>query len=257
MKQRLLRAIKNPKKTVTLLTHELRKLTGHRDYIPFIVLTRSRTGSNLLISFLDSHPNVHARGEIFTLLGNRDYQRVLNSIFGKNPRNVKAVGFKLFYYHPRDNSCPELWNTLVQMPELHVIHLKRQNILRTLLSRRIALKQDLWEIKQPGQNGTISDRQVSFTRSELLEGFQKTRLWEQKYSKKFAEHPILEVNYENLIENPEKEFHLITRFLKLNSHIPHTCHQQQNPEKTSDLILNYKELREVFSGSEWASFFES
>ena len=45
---------------------------GHEDYVPFIVLTRSRTGSNLLVSFLNGHPDIFCEGEIFARMAGRD-----------------------------------------------------------------------------------------------------------------------------------------------------------------------------------------
>ena len=67
---------------------------------PFFVLTRSRTGSNMLISFLNSHPNIKAHYEIFRTLEGKNYNDIFNETFSKYDEGTKAIGFKIFYYHP-------------------------------------------------------------------------------------------------------------------------------------------------------------
>ncbi len=72
----------------------------HSDFQRFIVLSRSRTGSNMLLSFLNSHPNIHAEGEVFNRLNGQNYQEILSRVFADQPPRILAKGFKIFYYHP-------------------------------------------------------------------------------------------------------------------------------------------------------------
>ena len=88
----------------------------------------------MLMSFLNSHPNVRMEGELFATLNDRAPAQALEAAFSPPPAYVKAQGFKLFYYHPTDASDRRLWTALTALPDLHVIHLKRRNILPTLVS---------------------------------------------------------------------------------------------------------------------------
>ena len=117
---------------------------GHDNFVRFIVLTRSRTGSNLLLSFLNSHPNIFCESEIFAKLDGANPISRLLAVFAKQPRHIRAKGFKIFYYHPLDAKADELWRVLEQRNEIRVIHLRRENILRTLLSRKIASIRGSW-----------------------------------------------------------------------------------------------------------------
>ncbi|MFN3241874.1 MAG: sulfotransferase [Planctomycetota bacterium] len=85
----------------------------------FIILASQRTGSNLLRSLLDSHPDVTAYAEVFlkdhswfenqhgpkdspALVAERDADPVAfaqKHVFRDYEESVKAVGFKLFYQH--------------------------------------------------------------------------------------------------------------------------------------------------------------
>lgn len=99
--------------------------------IKFIVLTRSRTGSNLLVSMLNSHPDVRCGGEELRSLNGRQVSEAIETSFPIR-QALKASGFKIFYYHPLDDSSGAVWDTLSAMRELRVLHLMRRNILRTL-----------------------------------------------------------------------------------------------------------------------------
>jgi LPS sulfotransferase NodH len=208
-----------------------------------------------LISYLDSHPNIHAEGELFQRLDGRTNEDILNRIFSSYPESVRAVGFKIFYYHPLDDERKEVWNILRDMRGLHIIHLKRQNVLRTLVSCKIAGASNAWtsheETKQQG-----IPKQVEFTHNELSKGFCQTRDWEAEYASMFKGMPTLEVMYEDLVNGLEDEYRKITNFLGVPFHFPHSSFERQNPERLQELVVNYGEMKEKFKDSEWAEFFD-
>ncbi len=228
---------------------------GHNDYARFIVLTRSRTGSNLLLSFLNAHPEIFAEGEIFAKLKGRNPLERLNSAFGKQPRHIRAKGFKIFYYHPLDGKAEELWDELTAREDIRVIHLTRQNILRTLLSRKIAGIQDTWTGTRFDAVNAKSKR-VQFTVQELQEGFRQTRTWESAAAARFGRHPVLNVSYEELIADPRQTLIGLFAFLKVRNEEPRTSLRRQNPENLQALILNYEKLKKAFEATPWAVFFE-
>lgn len=250
------KAIEQPDKAVAFLWYQAFSLFGHDNYKRFMVVGRARTGSTLLVSFLGSHPNIHAKGEIFSRLNGGDYRKILRRTFGKQPPNIKAAGFKILYDQPYDDKNSGLWSELIEMPQLHVIHIKRRNILRTLLSGKISLKTEKWEATNEGHLLDIASRKVEFTTAELTRRFKKTRSLEEEFDDKFRLHPLLTVYYEELVRQPNVEFEKITSFLGLPFHKPTTRYFKMNPEKLSTLISNYEDLKREFSGTEWASFFE-
>src|SRR3546814_21202572 len=60
-----------PVRALRSLGFRLRTAVGHTGFTKFIVLSRSRTGSNMLVSLLDSPPRVVAEGEIVARLDGR------------------------------------------------------------------------------------------------------------------------------------------------------------------------------------------
>lgn len=234
-----------------------RRLRRHRDYRRFIVLTRSRTGSNMLISCLGSHPAIHAESEVFQRLNGRACAEILDTVFGEHPRRIRAVGFKIFYYHPLDDPHAGIWEILPAMRELHVIHLRRRNLLRTLVSRKIAGVRDIWSSLEEGQSDhTIGAKEVTMTVDELRAGFRQTREWEKEYLRMFRVQPLLEVIYEDFVADPEVQFRRITDFLGVRYRPPQTSLRRQNPEPLRRLLSNFDELARAFAGTEWAAFFD-
>lgn len=252
----IIRKAQDPKRVMRALSFRLRKVWGYDDYRKFIILTRSRTGSSLLRSMLSSHPSIYAESEIFARLDGRSVESIFDHVFSKYPRFIKAVGFKIFYYHPLDDESGLVWDRIKQIPNMHIVHLKRGNVLRTILSRKIAGATDIWSVKQEHRELQVKDKQVRLTEDELFKGFLQTREWETDFGRMFGSKAIIDVYYEDLVNNPHGEFQKIIDWLCLEPFEPRTLLRRQNPEKLSDLILNYESLKERFSNTEWAGFFQ-
>jgi hypothetical protein len=193
--KKIFNKITNPQNISMYLNKSLKKIGLNRrdNYQRFIILSRSRTGSNLLISYLNSHPNILAENEIFQRLQGKDYQKILTQTFRPYPERIRAVGFKIFYYHPVDVENCLLWDDLIAMKNLHIIHLKRRNILRVLVSRKIAARSKSWSSVDAKLHEFENEKTVSFDCDELQDGFQKTRQWEIKGDEKFQGHPVLTI----------------------------------------------------------------
>jgi len=231
-----------------------RILPAKKDYSKVIVLSRSRTGSNLLINLLNSHPNICFYGEVFRDMQNQTFDHIYNSVFSAKPFFIKVVGFKIFYYHPEDQDSKDVWERLINEKDLKVIHLKRKNILRTLISRKIAEENNFWT--QNSKHNNISNKQISLGREECRTFFGKTKNWEQQYDKLFKDHPKIEVFYESLVSSLTKEeLGRIQSFLGVEVKNLKTNLQKQNPENLDDLIVNFDNLKESFRNTSWEHFF--
>jgi hypothetical protein len=238
-----------------LLAYRLLSIFGHRNYVRFVVITRSRTGSNLLLSFLNRHPDIFCEGEVFARMRGKDPLARLNTVFGKQPRHILAKGFKIFYYHPLDADGDALWSTLSRMQDLRVIHLKRANILRTLMSRKIAGLQDTWTATRYDSVG-VSTRRVEMAKQELEDGFRQTRMWESEADARFGKQRMLTVTYEELVGNPQGSYDRMLAFLGMRTQVPRTGLRRQNPENLRDLLQNYDDLKQSFAGTAWQTFFD-
>lgn len=144
----------------------------------FVILSGARTGSTMFAQALNSSPDIICFRELFNLKTNeidysvegyddknaedlalrkRDPVRFLRErIFCRHPDSVKAVGFKFHYVHFW--AFPGLWEALTKDTDLRVLHLKRRNLLRMLLSRKIADITGVWQVEPGRRAGRPSAR---------------------------------------------------------------------------------------------------
>jgi LPS sulfotransferase NodH len=258
-------------------------LNGHTDYTRFIILGRSRTGSNHLRGLLNSHSQVVVFGELFSNYDSMDwaypgYQQsdrmmelaqsdpvrfLETEVFAPFPAETAAVGFKLFYYHARAHGWDRLWTHLQEDRTLRVLHIKRVNILRTHLSREKAQASGVWV--QPAAAGQTNQtrvdtwgagrRPVHLDYQACLDDFVRTRAWEQEFDAFFADHPLLEIQYETLAADHEAEMRRVESFLGLKHEELRAETHQQSTKPLSASIANYAELKARFEGSPWQEFF--
>lgn len=240
----------------------INRLFRRNKYTRFIVLTKSRTGSNLLVNSMQMHPEMKVFGEIFR--GGADAAvkaAILNSvedylqgqIFKHYGREIKAVGFKIFYKHPVYDHTGKVWQYLQSMDDLKVIHLRRENILKALVSMKIAKKTDIW--KESNDSKDMVDKQVTLTVDECREYFDQTRKWEEGAIDRFADNHLLELTYEELTSDYPEQMRIVQKFLNVEPIELQPKTAKQNPEALSKLIVNYHELKMHFSGTEWEVFF--
>jgi LPS sulfotransferase NodH len=226
----------------------LSSVLGDTDYRRFLVLSRSRTGSYLFTSYLSSHPQALAHGEIFRRLAGRRYGDVLERAFGRYPARLKAVGFKLFYYHPLDEASPELWEELAADRELHVIHLVRRDLLKTLVSRARAQATDEWKRTVREPRATIeaaATAPMTIDEKWFEEQWRKTRRWQEEARSRFPNHPFLEVTYEELVKELQPTFDGVTDFLGLARHRPTTSMAKQSSAPLEQSVSNLRTLQDL------------
>jgi LPS sulfotransferase NodH len=261
---------------MSFLLYEIGISGGHKDYRRFIILTTARSGSNFLRGLLNSHSQVIAFGELFRgqktigwdLLPYDDFlqsQRLIstaqqdpasfleNTVFKSFPRKTKAVGFKIFYYHAQNESRSNLWRFLKDHKNFYVIHLKRTNTLKTMLSLKKAFITNRWTNTTGAPEEKLS---ITLDYEECLEHFNWEKNVKNQYDLYFEDHPKIEVTYEDLANNAEREIKRIQSFLGVDYQICKPTTKEQANQQLSQAISNYFELKGKFQGTQWEVFFE-
>jgi len=251
-------------------------LKGHRHYTRFIILGTARTGSNFLRSLLNSNSRILAFGELFRFYDSigwdlPDYDRFFQSrtlvslmqedparflekrVFRKYPANISAVGFKIFYYHAQNDTRKDVWNFLRNREDIKVIHLKRNNTLRLILSLRIAHETDRWT----DIDGTEEKNHViSISYEDCLRAFTEKPKKEKQFDIAFQNHDKIDVLYEDLSYDYEKEMKRIQDFLGIQYEPLKPSTFKQAVLSLSKAISNYFELKDRFRETPWIKFFE-
>lgn len=252
---------------------------AQNSYKKFVIIGRSRVGSTLLRTALASHPQVIMYGEIFRIPG----QVIWNPRYGINSTNVqnaisnaptefldarvyrtypsyvKAVGFKIFYYHAEQGNFKAVWPYLAENEEIIVIHNKRRNILQSHLSNKRAQQTGKWSDKARQNSKQQVQKTVPLIHldyDELKLWFDMTKKWEDGIDSTFSSHDKIDVYYEDLAGSYTTEINRIQKFLGLDLVKIEPATKKQAKRRISEEISNYSELKEKFRHTEWIEFFE-
>ena len=247
-------------------------INGHSDYTRYIILGRSRTGSNFLRGLMNTHPQIISFGEIFMnfdkgwglpayprtqkwdlLLKNDPVRFLEEKIFIKAPGNVRAVGFKIFYYHAKNPEWQSVWSYLLAQKNIKVIHLKRRNILKTHLSLQRAERSRQWVDKRETND---KHEPITLHYDDCAKAFAETRDMEQEYGAMFSDHDCMDVYYEDLAKNTSVEMARVQAFLGVDQEKLEPLTYKQTKAPIAQLIANYSELKQQFSDSPWQEFFQ-
>lgn len=227
-------------------------LFGHQALSRFVIVGHARTGSNYLLDGIISSKLITAYQEIFAshnrIIG-QDFEKILSQLYRKESRNTKIVGFKLFYNHLTE----EEWNKFLSHDEFKIIHLTRANRLRTIVSLDVAFKTDEWTRSSNTKKKKLVDKHISLDISGLLGRLEQIQAQESLARERFKDRPIIEVVYEEMVENPLKVFKAIGEFLEVDD-IDFTKIKimKQNSEKLNQLIINYDEVYELLKNTKFA-----
>ncbi len=269
------------------------------EYTRFIVLTYGRSGSMWLVEALNSHPQIVCFGSVFEAgadfvsfdvagydnfsandrgLRDSDFRRFLEDrVFCDQPPEVCAVGFKLQYKNVY--GFPGLLPHLRDDRELKIVHLKRRNALRSLVSLLLAKETGQYH-RQPVRLGweraalalrhparavtrlrmrmrkrTYTPPTLTLTREECERFFHETEWSEAHFDNLFAEHGRVDVVYEELVSDPEAGFARVLEFLGVEARPLISGQERLNPISTRQLVGNFDELRESFAGTKYQEFF--
>lgn len=275
------------------------------DYVRFIILSGPRTGSHMLAQALNSSPRITCFREVFNFLQDfiqfevegydnfsaqdlalrsEDPIRFLEErIFSHHPEEIGAVGFKLHY--GQSLGFPSLLERLVEDKEVRVLHLRRQNLLRMLVSLKLAETTGVFledtrrkatfanllrgirhplkaaarlrrRLRPPVVSQKEARPRVTVSPEELFNFIVRTRIRATNYGDLFNEHPKLTVLYEDMLDRRDHVFSEAQSFLGIEPEPLTVTLRRQNPEPLRELIENYDELYEAFKDTPQAALFD-
>lgn len=231
-------------------------LMGHQVTQRFTVVGNARTGSNYLLAGLKRSRSIRMYHEIFADHNRRigsDFDRIFSTLYRKESRSIKIVGFKLFYNHLTEDE----WHRFLSYPDIQVIHLTRQNRLRTVVSLQIAFKTGQWIKSHRSAGNPPSDKRILLEPGHLLAELERIEAAEAATRQRFAGRRILEVGYERLVEHPAEVFHTVGRYLGVDDLDPGGIRlAKQNPERLEQLIINYAEVAQALKPTRFAAYLE-
>ncbi len=233
-----------------------RRCFGHCRYQKFALVGHARTGSNFLIAGIAQLYGIRIHNEVFGP-HNRNkgegFESILSGVFRHEPPWIRAVGFKVFYYHLTHDE----WER-IEASNIEIIHLIRQNRLRTIVSLDIAFATNRWSVKR------LKDEQprpvsIRLDTTTLVNRIQEIEAMEAEARQRFRGHKFMECTYEDLVDHTDEQFRDIADFLGIAGHIDAKRIQlvKQNPHPLTTLIENFDEVSEVLQATDYAHYLAS
>ena len=231
----------------------------------FIILCAARTGSTMLRQLLDSHPEVCCYGEIMAAAvtpdrwdseapmrrklleqyrqGPRQFLREL----GQYPPECKAVGFKIKYEELVLADYAWLLEWLKDHREIRVIHHRRENRLKRLISVITATQvHGVFNVRS--ERDLPAAAKVRLTVGECLDDFARTEGREIAFREYFRDHAMLETTYEAVVGNHDGVRERMADFLGVAPARLTTPTLKINPDDVREVLENVRGARRSLSG---------
>ncbi|MEZ6126161.1 MAG: Stf0 family sulfotransferase [Planctomycetaceae bacterium] len=227
----------------------------------FIIVSNGRSGSNLLLSLLASHPRVKHCGEYYTdnRMKEEDFTgRDLLAEFQTRMKRrgfEKAVGAKFLYYQ-LEPSYAERFNApalrqvqsfVLSNLRFKVIHLTRRNLLRTVISMLVAAKTGVYRAHDRKELPT--DAAVEVCPTDCIHRMQLIRKYEDTARQWFRHHQVLEMTYEDLVSNQDSEISRLLKFLHVDD-MRLQGRMVRQSRSLKDSVANYEELAKTLAGTQ-------
>lgn len=243
-------------------------------YQPFVILGTARTGSTMLWSYLNSHPDIlcmrgvygstnkinfgkyywdlpeeYQSEELIKLRNERPIEFLENYVFKEYSKPYKAVGFKYFYDHDRHlSNMNEVACYFDANPAIKFIHLKRDNLLATLFSYKRALAQQEWTSAKP-------DYKTSLSVQECNDYFLDILTYQKRFDELFTNR-TLQVNYDNMLNDTQQSLQTIQKFIGVKQMKLSTITNKNKEIKFIDCIINFNELKNHFRHTDYEKYFD-
>jgi LPS sulfotransferase NodH len=201
----------------------------------FIILADARTGSHMLQSALEKHPQINCFGEILNPKSND------SKISDRT--EIEAIYHAFSYPNSgfivhRHRSFTHVWENLSKRPNLKVINLLRKNHLLRFASLTIAKKTKNWIDLDGSKNSKISVKFNLEAYRKILNQYNINR----KKEEYFLDKQRINVVYENLLSNWDAEIARILCFLNVElKKIQPSTHKQETRD-IKEIFSNYEDI---------------
>jgi LPS sulfotransferase NodH len=229
--------------------------------VPFTIVADLRTGSTLLATTLDRHPQVRCYGELFhpdDLPDNRpsnleatrcSADELLRAALGRSGH--RARGFKAMSFLPLESAgrWPDAWEAMHRVPRLRVVWLTRRDRLAQYASVVIARRTGVFhphdhdDLYRPERRPSV---RIDPAELRAWVGDRDALLARRRRQLHGA--PSLELEYEKLTEDWEASIARVQQFLGVDVLPLEPAKRRQETRPLAEVIRNYDEL--VRSASE-------
>jgi hypothetical protein len=233
-------------------------LTSGSTSVRYVVVCQARTGTHLLRTSLEQHPQVRCTWEPFNDKVVEHFAYGVETPAGEilarlwsAERGVIASGFPIHLNHGRGGRAwSDVWRLLASDQDVKRVDLYRRNLLAQLVSHRRALRSGDWMVTE-GEEVPNSGT-VSLTPESCEAWFEATAEQIRRQLSEDASSTL--VTYEDLAGNLNETLKALFLVLGLEPVGVRPVLKKQGTQLRS-MVETFDELASAFKGSQWSSFF--
>ena len=228
---------------------------------PFVILFIERDGSTYLTSLLENHPEINMVYERFAVLkqkglGAKDQLDWLTEFF--TPPLIGRTGASGFKTKLVDILDLKGFSALLKQKKCKIILMQRKNLIKAVVSRINARR--LYEATGNWNLYKESDRRPPMViYLAEFDQFGKEREDAERELREYAHSlglPLLQIVYEDLLISKEQTINQVLSFLKVKIMPLHEKTIKHTSDDLREVIENFDEVRNHFSGTRYASMFD-
>jgi LPS sulfotransferase NodH len=245
-------------RVVNFLTGWARDARNRPEATLFVVASLPRSGTHMLSSLLDGHPEIRTEAEIFNPYSERNRRHkgqsaewlLRNRAWYDGPQRIRGVPIHLSHDDPWS-----VWQYLRGLAGIRYLCMRRRNVLEQFVSHEQAMVHGRWQVWQDQHRPKVVQLSIDPRRLEQFARRMET-CWE-RFDDEFASLQHMTVWYEQLCEHTEAVSIEVQRFLGasvVSGLRPGTI---KVGRPLSEVVSNYDQLRRYFRGSKYEECFES
>jgi LPS sulfotransferase NodH len=230
---------------------------GHGDAVRrFVIVTTGRTGSELLVSLLNSHPQIACDGELLHDKHRWPDRLVAGRVERAHRRGKLAYGFKVQptqIHDVQDLEAPVTWVRSMYAKGWRVIHLRRENRLEQAIS--VVRRETMQGHFRQGQGGRFEP--VALDPYVLMGSMCLIGHSEQRIEELLMGVDHYRISYEgNLLQPADQEATVahICRMLDLEPQATTTDFVRVTPTSMRESVTNYDEIATVIRQNSFARY---
>ena len=233
-----------------------------------ILLFEGRTGSTWLARLLQQSPDISFLGEELAELeskGWNEQEQWIEKLFGdplsfqdeRIKKQTRVIGFKIKL---REIVNENEFKKIIQKYKCKIIYMKRNNLVKQTISSIRAMdlfeKNGIYNLDKDNAEKALGAYKIP------LERFDETLKWISSVDKKLATFindlslQILQVTYEDLLENYEDTLNMVFNYLDAEKVVPVQTTAKHTSDDLTDVVTNYEELKNYYIGTVYEKMFK-
>lgn len=188
--------------------------------VRFVIICAARTGSTMLRTMLNGHPQILCHGEVFAgqIFGYVHADLRADTVLARKLRRLRrsdpvryfehfvyrsdrkeAVGAKLLYSVFDSHQFAPATSRLIDDTDVRVIHLTRRNHVARIVSKQRVNLTGISTLRAADRTSELPVLpRVTLTYDQLVREVADTQHAEQRLRKRFSDHPVFELAYEDI-----------------------------------------------------------